>query len=42
VFGVNVGSMARCERRSKGVECEMVGVMRLCRIVGMRRGGGMI
>jgi len=38
--GVKTGSMERCDLRRRGVECEIVGVMREWKIVGSRRAGG--
>lgn len=36
VFGVSMGSMERRDRRRRGVECEIAGVTRECRMVGRR------
>jgi hypothetical protein len=37
VVGFKTGSMDIRERRSRGVECVIMGEMRLCRMVGINR-----
>lgn len=36
-MGVNTGSIERRERRTRGVDCEMIGVIKEYRIVGIIR-----